>query len=77
MSHGSSTDIEKREKHAEPDGFGPLTSTLTDGIVRAAREHGHNEQRDGRWVLDPQEAYEEFGEEVREGGAEDIDWLGF
>lgn len=59
MSLHSASDEEKK-----PAQFPPLETSLTDGIVDAARQHGHNERRDGRWVLDPEEAKQEFGEEI-------------
>jgi hypothetical protein len=61
MSLHSTSDIEKKEENPE---FPVLSTTLTEGIANAARQHGHTEQRDGRWVLDPEEARLEYGDEV-------------
>ncbi|UZJ56104.1 hypothetical protein CBS101457_005424 [Exobasidium rhododendri] len=59
MSLHSSTD-----KEAGQAEFSTLEPTLTEGIATAAAQHGHNEKRDGRWVLDPEEARQEFGDEI-------------
>lgn len=55
------------EKHDSPslsattDGLPVLTS---ERLERAAREHQHFEKRDGRFILDPEEARQEFGDEI-------------
>ncbi|UZJ52933.1 hypothetical protein CBS101457_002253 [Exobasidium rhododendri] len=57
--------LHSSDKEAEADvGFSKLSPVLTEGIADAARQHGHNEQRDGRWVLDPEEARQEYGDEI-------------
>lgn len=57
-----SDDIEKTS--SSPEKFSVLDVTLSRAIKDAAHQHGHYEKRDGRYILDPQEAKEEFGEEV-------------
>lgn len=52
------------EKEAAHPDFPHLEQSLTEGIVTAARQHGHTEKRDGRWVLDPEEARQEFGDDI-------------
>jgi hypothetical protein len=59
----SATSLDK-EKGVDA-GFGTLKPIMTEAYEDALRQHGHNERRDGRWVLDPEEARQEFGDEVR------------
>lgn len=59
--HSSSDERKDVEGGAE---FSNLGQTLTTDIAEAAKQHGHTEKRDGRWVLDPEEARQEFGDEI-------------
>lgn len=55
-------DLEKHDSTSlSTDDVPVLTS---DRLEQAAREHDHFEKRDGRYILDPEEARLEFGDEI-------------
>lgn len=64
-SSHSGSDVEKADgnQHGAP-AFATIDHSLTDDRAAAAHVHGHHERRDGRYVLDPEEARIEYGEEV-------------